>query len=669
MKPLEKKAYFLIVPNTEKTPYTWRTEAGPKTVAKGSFLKHDTSEAAPTKRKGKNGKEGQDNNSKDRSGTEDLQEEEEKKKFEEDLGDDDDDDDDDDDKAKSEATPCRKRRLENAPETAVNKTGRVALKSSLKSRNSQSQVGNGLGAQESSKGKDSDSAKTRVVFESGTRMHSNRRPYEIASGYESEQSSVPLCSSPSPERSKDNGKEDSDSRAAGGTVYRIDNGAIEQFSEGRRVGGINGLGGNLMNGGGHGDSRERGRGRGRGRDQGEITPRRSRVACPSGYETDVSEVEQHRMQGRYDYVDPSATTSPPSTNILLSISPASPGDASGMPLRKEESDRASTMPMETEGEEEEMIVDAKKSAIEAILAREKICEGIYVIMDGGTEIPVLESSPLQSEKLRSWEQVAKVQSNIIITHTGGVHMLELLTPSQLSSLSASATHEEELDQELASTSFARFTEIVMPPHVFIDSDVITDYLFNDTDCFALSRSGALFTWRQEHGSSPKFPKHVVEPLSSFAQLLKGEKVVKVSCGDDRAMILTAEGKVYTIGTRCLGTGMSLHTIPQLITDLESCKIVDISCGTTHSLVLTETGQNLIPRLLGMWLLSFKFSSFFFFFLFFPPFSMVTSKSLFNFYTKFSNTARLVFDYFTLVSESAVHSKRESIDYSSLSSSF
>eukprot|EP01087_Luapelamoeba_hula_P020420 TRINITY_DN6962_c0_g2_i1.p1 TRINITY_DN6962_c0_g2~~TRINITY_DN6962_c0_g2_i1.p1 ORF type:complete len:1443 (-),score=212.90 TRINITY_DN6962_c0_g2_i1:159-3968(-) len=89
---------------------------------------------------------------------------------------------------------------------------------------------------------------------------------------------------------------------------------------------------------------------------------------------------------------------------------------------------------------------------------------------------------------------------------------------------------------------------------------------------------------------PLLTPHLVEEL-------KDHFIAKVACGIGLSVLLSDEGKVFTLGnlhTRQLGGtfDVSLYngSRPTLIKNISSQRVIDISCGAAHALLLTESGS-------------------------------------------------------------------------------
>lgn len=100
---------------------------------------------------------------------------------------------------------------------------------------------------------------------------------------------------------------------------------------------------------------------------------------------------------------------------------------------------------------------------------------------------------------------------------------------------------------------------------------------------ALSTDGEVFTWGRNASERRKAPRKV--------QALAGEKVIKVLCGHEYTVALTASGKLFSWGVGDYGSHGSLTfthhlDLPKRVKALDGQVVVDV----THRVALTSSGS-------------------------------------------------------------------------------
>ncbi|KAK5928530.1 hypothetical protein CgunFtcFv8_013584 [Champsocephalus gunnari] len=110
--------------------------------------------------------------------------------------------------------------------------------------------------------------------------------------------------------------------------------------------------------------------------------------------------------------------------------------------------------------------------------------------------------------------------------------------------------------------------------------------------FALSVSGALFSWGSNHcgqlGLGDTTDRHTPTPLHN----LNTKKTIHISCGKDHTATLTKDGAVFTFGSGEHGqlghNSFRDELRPRLVAELWGAKVTKIACGRHHTLVLTDS---------------------------------------------------------------------------------
>ncbi|KAI9538030.1 hypothetical protein NQZ68_019371 [Dissostichus eleginoides] len=110
--------------------------------------------------------------------------------------------------------------------------------------------------------------------------------------------------------------------------------------------------------------------------------------------------------------------------------------------------------------------------------------------------------------------------------------------------------------------------------------------------FALSVSGALFSWGSNHcgqlGLGDTTDRHTPTPV----HCLNLKKTTHISCGKDHTATLTKDGAVFTFGSGEHGqlghNSFRDELRPRLVAELWGPKVTKIACGRHHTLVLTDS---------------------------------------------------------------------------------
>ena len=110
---------------------------------------------------------------------------------------------------------------------------------------------------------------------------------------------------------------------------------------------------------------------------------------------------------------------------------------------------------------------------------------------------------------------------------------------------------------------------------------------------AITDSGELYTWGAGRDFALGHGDRNNRLLPTKVEALAGEKVIKVACGKNFTVALTASGNVYTWGNNDLGQlGITkvdrCKETPTRITSLSN--IVDVVAGDLHVLALTRSGE-------------------------------------------------------------------------------
>jgi len=121
-----------------------------------------------------------------------------------------------------------------------------------------------------------------------------------------------------------------------------------------------------------------------------------------------------------------------------------------------------------------------------------------------------------------------------------------------------------------------------------DCGIIAAFSFGETFGLLLDTGGNLFKIMPDR--SDEDAPFVVSPVEKPVDL----PVISVSCGNEHAVVLMANGDVYTMGGGSrgqLGLGsMSSEDRLCLVESLQPLKIVKVSAGGWHSLAMADTGD-------------------------------------------------------------------------------
>uniref|UniRef100_A0A8C5EB60 HECT domain-containing protein n=1 Tax=Gouania willdenowi TaxID=441366 RepID=A0A8C5EB60_GOUWI len=123
---------------------------------------------------------------------------------------------------------------------------------------------------------------------------------------------------------------------------------------------------------------------------------------------------------------------------------------------------------------------------------------------------------------------------------------------------------------------------------------ISQVMCGNQHCIALSRDGQLFTWGQN--SSGQLGLGKGEPSKLFPQPLKslaGIPLAQITAGGDHSFALSLSGAVFGWGKNRAGqlglNDKQDRAVPCHIKVLRSQKVVYISCGDEHTAALTKNG--------------------------------------------------------------------------------
>jgi len=105
--------------------------------------------------------------------------------------------------------------------------------------------------------------------------------------------------------------------------------------------------------------------------------------------------------------------------------------------------------------------------------------------------------------------------------------------------------------------------------------------------FAVSRSGAVFSWGKNSFGQLGLGDMKDRPYPTLLRSIRFQRVAYVSCGMDHTAALTRDGGVFTFGAGMygqLGHGSLVNEmLPRMVLELMGSTVTQISCGRCHTL--------------------------------------------------------------------------------------
>lgn len=121
---------------------------------------------------------------------------------------------------------------------------------------------------------------------------------------------------------------------------------------------------------------------------------------------------------------------------------------------------------------------------------------------------------------------------------------------------------------------------------------ITSLSGGNNFCLALDDQGKVYSWGLNNYGQLGEGDSYVEDRPVKIEALENSKIIKISCGENFAMALNDQGKVFSWGMgNCgqLGHGNKEDIKTPMVIHFEE-EVCDISCGDTHSAFLTRNGE-------------------------------------------------------------------------------
>ncbi|XP_004848121.1 probable E3 ubiquitin-protein ligase HERC3 isoform X2 [Heterocephalus glaber] len=110
--------------------------------------------------------------------------------------------------------------------------------------------------------------------------------------------------------------------------------------------------------------------------------------------------------------------------------------------------------------------------------------------------------------------------------------------------------------------------------------------------FALSLSGAVFGWGMNNAGQLGLSDEKDRESPCHVKLLRTQKVVYISCGDEHTAVLTKSGGVFTFGAGSCGQlghdSMNDEVNPRRVLELMGSEVTQIACGRQHTLAFVPS---------------------------------------------------------------------------------
>ncbi|OXB72100.1 UNVERIFIED_CONTAM: hypothetical protein H355_012400 [Colinus virginianus] len=110
--------------------------------------------------------------------------------------------------------------------------------------------------------------------------------------------------------------------------------------------------------------------------------------------------------------------------------------------------------------------------------------------------------------------------------------------------------------------------------------------------FALSLSGAVFGWGKNSSGQLGLSDERDRESPCHVKLLRSQKVVYISCGEEHTAVLTKSGGVFTFGAGSCGQlghdSMNDEVNPRRVLELMGSEVSQIACGRHHTLAFVPS---------------------------------------------------------------------------------
>ncbi|ELK13688.1 Putative E3 ubiquitin-protein ligase HERC3 [Pteropus alecto] len=110
--------------------------------------------------------------------------------------------------------------------------------------------------------------------------------------------------------------------------------------------------------------------------------------------------------------------------------------------------------------------------------------------------------------------------------------------------------------------------------------------------FALSLSGAVFAWGMNNAGQLGLSDEEDRESPCHVKLLRTQKVVYISCGEEHTAVLTKSGGVFTFGAGSCGQlghdSMNDEVNPRRVLELMGSEVTQIACGRQHTLAFVPS---------------------------------------------------------------------------------
>uniref|UniRef100_A0A452II49 HECT-type E3 ubiquitin transferase n=1 Tax=Gopherus agassizii TaxID=38772 RepID=A0A452II49_9SAUR len=177
------------------------------------------------------------------------------------------------------------------------------------------------------------------------------------------------------------------------------------------------------------------------------------------------------------------------------------------------------------------------------------------------------------------------QQTILQVSCGNWHCLALAADGQFFTWGQNNYGQLGLGKECPSqTSPQRITSL--------DGIPLAQIAAGGAHSFALSLSGAVFGWGRNNSGQLGLSDEQDRESPCHVKLLRTQKVVYISCGEEHTAVLTKSGGMFTFGAGSCGQlghdSMNDEVNPRRVLELMGSEVSQIACGRQHTLALVPS---------------------------------------------------------------------------------
>ncbi|XP_003467518.1 probable E3 ubiquitin-protein ligase HERC3 isoform X2 [Cavia porcellus] len=177
------------------------------------------------------------------------------------------------------------------------------------------------------------------------------------------------------------------------------------------------------------------------------------------------------------------------------------------------------------------------------------------------------------------------QQTILQVSCGNWHCLALATDGQFFTWGKNSHGQLGLGKEFPSqTSPQRVRSLEGIP--------LAQVAAGGAHSFALSLSGAVFGWGMNNAGQLGLSDEKDRESPCHVKLLRTQKVVYISCGEEHTAVLTKSGGVFTFGAGSCGQlghdSMNDEVNPRRVLELMGSEVTQIACGRQHTLAFVPS---------------------------------------------------------------------------------